>query len=107
MSVKADKAKHTPGPWRIGVSGTLIGQNYSIFARKRHGWVNILKGNERCGPDTRATLDEAHANAMLIRAAPELLAAAQKALDECCDLVATDAGDALSYAIDKALGGGK
>lgn len=44
--------------------------------------------------------DEAH----LVAAAPELLAAAQKALRECSDLIGTEAGDALEAAI-RAAGG--
>jgi hypothetical protein len=50
---------------------------------------------------------QAEANARLIAAAPDGLAAAIKALDECCDLIATPAGDALQAFIDKALGGDK
>lgn len=41
-------------------------------------------------------------NARLIAAAPDLLAACQKALDECCDLISTPAGDALVAAIARA-----
>jgi hypothetical protein len=44
------------------------------------------------------------ADARLIAAAPELLEAARKALAECCDLIATDAGNALEAAIAKAEG---
>lgn len=95
---------HTPGPWRIGTAGSTCGVNYSMLGRKRGGWVNILHGNEKHGTETRATPEEAYANARLMRAAPELLAAAQKALDECCDLVATDAGNALAAAIAYAMG---
>lgn len=47
--------------------------------------------------------DRACANAEKQR--DELLAAAQKALDECCDLVSTPAGDALASAIARATGG--
>ena len=98
------EAKHTPGPWRIGTAGSTVGANYSMLGRKLGVWVNILHGNEKHGTETRATLEEAYANAKLMHAAPELLAAAQKALAECCDLVATEAGNALAAAIDKALG---
>jgi hypothetical protein len=43
------------------------------------------------------------ANAKLISAAPELLEAAIKAIEECCDLIGTDAGNSLEEAIKKAL----
>ena len=68
--------KYTRGPWRIGTAGSLLGSNYSILARKRGGWVNIMHGNKNHGTDTRATPEEAHANAQLMMAAPELIAAA-------------------------------
>jgi len=42
--------------------------------------------------------------ALLIAAAPDLLAAAKKALDECCDLIGTEAGNALANAIKSAQG---
>ena len=38
----------------------------------------------------------------LMAAEPELLEACIKALDECCDLICTDAGNALQQAIKKA-----
>lgn len=37
--------------------------------------------------------------ARLMAAAPSLLAAAEKALSECCDLIGTDAGNALADAV--------
>jgi hypothetical protein len=56
-----------------------------------HIWPHIEKGE----PD---------ANARLIAAAPELLEAAKKALEDCVDLIATEAGIALEKAIAKAEG---
>lgn len=41
----------------------------------------------------------------LIEQRDDLLEAAEKALNECCDLIATPAGDALRAAIAKATGG--
>lgn len=41
---------------------------------------------------------------MLHEAAPDLLAAARLALKDCCDLIGTDAGNALKAAIHKADG---
>ena len=43
------------------------------------------------------------ANVKLAAAAPKLLAAAIKAIEECCDLIGTDAGNSLEKAINKAL----
>jgi hypothetical protein len=42
-------------------------------------------------------------DAKLIEAAPKLLAAAIKAIEECCDLIGTDAGNSLEKAINEAL----
>ena len=50
-----------------------------------------------------ATKEVLFANAKLIAAAPELLKAAIKAIEECCDLIGTDAGNSLEEAINKAL----
>lgn len=44
------------------------------------------------------------ADAHLMKAAPDLLEAACKAMAECVDLIATDAGRALEAAIKKAKG---
>jgi hypothetical protein len=52
---------------------------------------------------TFSTEDEMRANAKLISAAPKLLAAAIKAIEECCDLIGTDAGNSLEKAINEAL----
>lgn len=54
--------------------------------------------------DTCTLEDESEAHLYIIAAAPDLLAAAQLALAECCDLIATPAGDALQAAITKATG---
>ena len=75
------KQKHTPGPWRYIVSGSLVGTNYSLAAKKARNWVNILHGNENHTSLTRATPDEARANARLMIAAPDLLAALRDLVD--------------------------
>lgn len=54
------------------------------------------------GPDTPEKLERRMAFHIAIK--NELLAAAQKALTECCDLAETDAGRALEAAIAKATG---
>ena len=91
---------HTPGPWHIGCAGSAVGVNYSVLSRKRGGWVNILKGNEKHDTETRATPTEAHANARLMTAAPDLLAELQELRYAC-----TDKAEAMAdAAIAKALG---
>lgn len=64
--------KHTPGPWRVGVCGSTAGRNFSLLAKKKNGWVNILKSNNFHDSNTRATTEEAEANARLIAAAPTM-----------------------------------
>lgn len=85
------KYKSTPGPWQI-VFRTL---QYEINGGERP--VCSLAGIFQ-------QADTERANALLIAAAPDLLEAAVKALADCCDLVATDAGNALEAAIEKAVG---
>lgn len=94
------ETKHTPAPWRIGSAGSTVGVNYSMLGRKSGGWVNILHGNEKHSTETRATPAEAHANARLMAAAPDLLAALQELRYAC-----TDKAEAMAdAAIAKALG---
>jgi hypothetical protein len=88
-------AKHTPGPWIWGDDYRGLygaGPNNEVLCHASYEGMWL-----RYGPQQEA-------NAHLIAAAPELLEAAQKALDECCDLISTDAGRALQYAIAKARG---
>jgi hypothetical protein len=80
--------KHTPGPWRIDdgyPSVTVLGKN------------NITI----CEIYTRTNDDRD-----LIAAAPDLLAACEHAMRECCDLQGTPAGNAIEAAIAKARGQG-
>lgn len=89
--------KHTPGPWHVVEKAEHKGQ----------GILHIVEegGDPYWDIATLMTHDEElEANARLIAAAPELLEAAQKALDECVDLIGTDEGEALEAAIKKALG---
>ena len=84
----------------------------SPFPWKRDQYENVLDANgERvsligCALATGRvdSGDVCHGNTALLFAAPILLAAAQKALDECCDLSETDAGNALADAITLARG---
>lgn len=58
------ETKHTPGPWA-----------------KYGGVIRSVVGNERKVADVRVLDDEGQANAKLIAAAPDLLAAAQQTVD--------------------------
>ena len=69
---------HTPGPWKVHSASSRVGKNFALLAKKTYGWVNVLHGNDRHGPDTRATTEEAEANARLIAAAPDLLSVCQR-----------------------------
>ena len=89
--------KHTPGPWSVAHS--LSGK---VFVTIEH---NIgMAHRQVCEIMPDITMGDFEANAYLIAAAPELLEAAQKALDDCVDLIATEAGIALGNAIAKAKG---
>lgn len=92
-------SKHTPGPWTVGYRVILadhpVADAYSGFSTEE----------ERLYYDGYLIAESVSpSNARLIAAAPLLLAAAQKAMDECCDLIATDAGNALQAAIEAATG---
>ena len=79
-------AKFTPGPW-VRSRRTIQSESGTI-----------------CETFSHLGIAEADANERLIAAAPDLIEAAQKAIDECCDLIETDAGRALVAAIAKATG---
>ena len=70
-----NESKHTPGPWEIRKSGFIMapdgaGQGDDVYI------AEIL-----IGPDS-PEVDEAKANARLIAAAPELLAALCEIMDD-------------------------
>lgn len=67
------EAKHTPGPWSFRTDG-VTGDN-GIHADGTGIFAEAFADIRRAGEDAR---DEAHANARLIAAAPELLAALKK-----------------------------
>ena len=62
MTNTQTKAKHTPGPWRVGLA---------------HG----IKGVYNVDVPETITSEEDHANARLIAATPELLKACKKAVE--------------------------
>ena len=92
------KSEFTPGPWIYSSTGpTMLGysQPYAI-AEKGKG--NLIAG---CFDDVQGGIDTALANARLISAAPELLAALEACLPSTMDGDACALGHA---AIAKARG---
>tara|TARA_R110000782_G_C14497448_1_gene378122 strand:+ start:66 stop:332 length:267 start_codon:yes stop_codon:yes gene_type:complete len=83
--------KGTKGEWEVreerGYDIDIINKNIDI----------CFLGFSELNYETRLS------NAKIIAAAPKLLAAAIKAIEECCDLIGTDAGNSLEKAINKAL----
>lgn len=71
------EAKHTPGPWHVGDQGA----GYPVRAEQPK-WQGGGRAICACRPANRTNEahQEAHANARLIAAAPELLAALEQAL---------------------------
>lgn len=91
-------ATFTPGPWLLAE-----GDKSFVYALGPGGTNLFWAQVQAAGPE-KVREEEKAANGALIAAAPDLLAAAQKALEECCDLIATPAGDALKAAIEKVIG---
>jgi hypothetical protein len=93
--------KHTPGPWRAHYSKRF--ENYSIFGGGKSTdahWICITK--------CESTPRDHEANARLIAAAPELLEAAQVALNYIENTeselgITLRSGDMLRAAIAKAV----
>lgn len=95
-------AKHSPGPWEainVAKEKNDLAQ-WGIVCKRQPFSAQITdiaqvwnRGGEK----------KAAANARLIAAAPDGLAAARKALDECADLIGTPAGNALQAFINKAV----
>lgn len=67
---------HTPGPWAYDADSQEV---FSDDARHGAGWIAFIKGND--GEGRPLTEPERLANARLIAAAPDLLAAAIDALE--------------------------
>ena len=66
-------AKHTPGPWYTDISDAMIAVRARHEERDYGGGLTVAILGQFMEPGT----DETHANARLIAAAPELLAALQ------------------------------
>lgn len=89
----SEQGAHTPGPWSVGLS--LVRQ--TLFVESNDTWICGELGN----PNTPLGGGEAEANARLIAAAPDLLAAAKLAL---AVIGGNEARDALAAAIRRAEG---
>lgn len=123
MTSENRTAQHSPAPWHVCCGGkcscfTVMADDYPV-AHIEHGEWGDTWPEVRIEHDGKpeAYIEKmvygeigestARANWHLIAAAPDLLAAAVKALNECCDLIGTDAGNALIAAIAKAHGSSK
>jgi len=80
--------KHTPGPWIHYGKVTLVDDTYSLFC----GGVNPVRGHyigdicsiQSCDHIDGVPREDAEANARLIAAAPDLLAALEAVEDDGC-----------------------
>lgn len=93
--------KGTKGNWKVGTNFSNIVTDEKT-ERPSYSKENYESEMEYYGGYLICESVSKKADAKLIAAAPELLAAALKALDECSDLVATNAGNLLEEAIKKA-----
>lgn len=96
-------SKHTPAPWITCNTSDVFTKLGAPNAEGTNAPLNDGWMIADCDAGS-LSLAEVKANARLIAAAPDGLAAALKALDECCDLIGTPAGDALQAFINKATG---
>lgn len=102
------EAKHTPGPWTLAstfpdIDGYKVKGGSLAFSNVQRV-IAVVKNQ-----GSRPVVEDSLSDARLIAAAPDLLAAAKKALDEMCRTIAprnsfTDAVDLLDAAITKAEG---
>lgn len=76
----SEKQKHTPGPWEVASPAMTSDRCVRDVAHRE--WI--------CGPIDGNTVTESAANARLIAAAPDLLAALRRVME------IIDAGDDLS-----------
>jgi hypothetical protein len=101
-------AQHTPGPWAVeDPMGADVGLAVVQDGLKSHQWEFIALATKSEGKDRRSrfiSAGEQAANARLIAAAPDLLAACQAfiAADDFKECV--EAGEMVAKAIAKATG---
>lgn len=101
------ESKHTPGPWH-----QCGGNNWHIISNEHHMQVARTNGVVRFAPNGKSrqydSTPEEEANACLIAAAPELLAACQEVWQGIFEHPDRDGpspmGDMLHDAIEKATG---
>lgn len=90
MNGKREATKHTPGPWALDDDGFVYGEGFIV-------------SDPHSSPEI--DLDEREANARLIAAAPELLAALEWALDDPdSEILGEEWANAAQAAIAKAKG---
>lgn len=88
MGPCTDGTKHTPGPWHHGTTGERMRDEYSQpFCVTQYGKANLIAG---VFGDVQGGEDVAQANAHLLAAAPDLLAA----LEVCETVLGESAGEA-------------
>lgn len=93
---------HTPGPWRVGGRSGNTGEAEEIVAGLRViAWTADTYNDEE---DDGEVTDEDRANARLIAAAPELLAACRQSVNALNIAPRFRVGDTDSYAIASTLG---
>ena len=88
------KGEHTPGPWNVEHDTEIIAAEGKRIAEADTRSINFVNG-------------EANANARLIAAAPDLLAAAEALLEEARQFFPTVSGNAITIgeaAVKKARG---
>lgn len=83
LAEKVTEGSHTPGPWQVRAWSSHASTTVGIESTDRPGWFDVVA--ECSGVGARFTREQEDANARLIAAAPELLAAL-KAMDTAlCD----------------------
>lgn len=95
--------KHTPGPWKL-LSEDSQDRSFDVISScptawdiaKVHGFCGFRRGNEN--------YSETNANARLIAAAPDLLAALQEVMKEWREGYGLRCEDQVRLAISKATG---
>lgn len=102
--MKSTQTKFTPGPWKV--FGNVIRAIETIDGQDRRGEIVAMPMSG--GDPDRRNLGNFEANARLIAAAPDLLAACERALSELDgDPHRYELVDAINAAISKAKGGMK
>lgn len=98
----SEESKHTPGPWTL-IPDDVFTPDSSLLKHQRIVGANLISPGIVFGG-----LDECKGNALLIAAAPDLLAACQKFVDsfkslqrEKCDIAHRMAIEAIAKAVGR------